>query len=110
MLIINNRHIPFGRYQALSFCGLIFCRSDKGRMDRATLNHEYIHLLQQRELLFVGFFVWYVAEWLWHLVRLHDRHRAYHAISFEREAYAHEHDLGYRYHRRRYAWAALLKE
>jgi hypothetical protein len=41
------------------------------------------------------FGVLYVLEWLWHLIRLRDTRAAYRAISFEREAYAHEGEADY---------------
>jgi hypothetical protein len=45
------------------------------------LNHERIHLRQQRELLIIPFFVWYLIEAAF---------KDYKKISFEREAYVNE--------------------
>lgn len=69
------------------------------------MNHERIHLRQQRELLVLPFYVWYVAEFLWHRFRGRNAYDAYHAISFEKEAYARETDLSYL--DRRPVWAFL---
>ena len=55
MKVIYNKYFPFGNFFATNIFGIIFCRSDKGRMSEVDQNHEYIHTLQQRELLFVGF-------------------------------------------------------
>ena len=56
-------------------------------------------------VLYIGFYLWYVMEWMYHLVRLHNFMKAYYALSFEREAYAMQDDLNYKYKRKRFAWA-----
>lgn len=68
------------------------------------INHEYIHTLQQREMLYIGFAVWYYIEWLYRSIQKRSFMKGYYAIYFEREAYAMEHDLDYRYHRRDFEW------
>ncbi len=67
------------------------------------VNHERIHTAQMRELGFIGFYIIYGLEWLWHLLREFSAYKAYRAISFEREAYGHGYDLTYLARRRRYA-------
>ncbi len=108
MRIIYNRHFPFGTFLAINLFGIIFCRSDNGRMTSISKNHEYIHTLQQREMLFIFFMLWYVTEWIYHLIRLRNSKAAYHAISFEREAYANQHNLSYPKHRRHFSWVRYL--
>ncbi len=63
--------------------------------NRALINHEKIHLRQQLEMLIVFFYLWYLLEFLFLLIKYKNHREAYENISFEREAYAHEHDLGY---------------
>lgn len=121
MRIIYNRHIPFGPFFATNIFGIIFCRSDKGRLSPVDQNHEYIHTLQQKEMLFFGFTVWYIVEWIGRYIRLiassliHKERlsranlgkmwmKAYHETYFEREAYAMERDLDYAKKRRPYEW------
>lgn len=58
-------------------------------------NHERIHLQQQLEMLILPFYLWYCIEFLLRLIQTGDRSRAYRNISFEREAYDHQHDLLY---------------
>ena len=70
------------------------------------MNHERIHSAQQREMLFVFFYLAYFFEWL---LRLPMRGNAYRNISFEREAYANQRNLDYLKHRRLYAWRHYLK-
>ena len=110
MKLIYNRYFPFGSFYAANIFGLIFCRSDKGRLDEVEKNHEYIHTLQQREMLFVGFLLWYGIEWLWRYAKCHNLMKAYHDLYFEREAYLMQGDLDYRHHRRHYAWWHLRKK
>ena len=48
-------------YYAICLFGFIFARRP---LTAVELNHERIHAVQQRELLYVPFLLWYVAEWL----------------------------------------------
>ena len=41
MKLIYNKYFPFGSFYAANIFGLIFCRSDKGRLDEVEKNHEY---------------------------------------------------------------------
>jgi hypothetical protein len=66
------------------------------------LNHERIHIEQQRELYIVGFYVLYVGYWLRGLLTGADD--AYRSIPFEREAYGKERDLGYLSFRKPHSW------
>ncbi len=95
MLIVPNNLIPFRGFAAINLFGILFVR--KGvRLSRRLLNHERIHSHQQLEMLVLPFYILYLAEWLVRFVISGFRgHRAYRAISFEREAYAHEADLDY---------------
>ena len=108
MKIIYNRFFPFGTFWAINIFGIIFCRVDKGRLPEVVKNHEYIHTLQQREMLFVGFYIFYVVEWLYRLIKTRNFMKAYYSISFEREAYAYQNDLNYKYKRKRFAWKKLI--
>ena len=108
MKIIYNKYIPFGSFLATNIFGIIFCRSDKGRLSEVDKNHEYIHTLQQREMLFLGFTLWYCIEWLWRYAKCRDGMKAYRDLYFEREAYTMESDLEYRHHRKHFAWWYLF--
>lgn len=107
-MVIYNRFIPFGRYAAINLCGLIFVKRGV-IVPRTMLNHEAIHTAQQLEMGILPFFLWYVCEWLFKLPRYRNPHKAYHAIGFEREAYANEHNPKYLQQRRHYAWLPLLR-
>jgi len=100
--VIETRLIPEGDIAAITLFGLVFTRHRK-YIDRYVLNHELIHCQQQLEWLYIPFFILYLAEWVWHYLRLHNMSRAYLSISFEREAYANGHNLNYLKHRRHFA-------
>ena len=91
--IIKIKKHPFGgNYLAINLFGFIFTLRD---LDPVELNHELIHSAQQRELLYLPFFIWYGIEWLVLYFKYHDWLKAYYHIRFEQEAYAHQHDLKY---------------
>ena len=63
-----------------------------------------IHAAQQRELLYIPFFLWYGIEWLLLFFKYRDWEQAYVHIRFEQEAYPHQGDLDYLNHRRHYRY------
>ncbi len=105
MIIIRNSLLPFGKFTAMNIFGIMLCRKN-AVITQETINHERIHTAQLIETGFIGFYVWYVIEWL---VKLPFRGNAYRKISFEREAYDHMDDLDYLSHRKHYAWCKLLR-
>lgn len=100
MKIIYNRFLPFRGFAAMNLFGIVFARRECRPLSAATLNHEAIHTAQMRELLYVGFYLCYLVEWL---VRLFGKGNAYRNISFECEAYRHQRDLDYHHNRKRWA-------
>jgi len=68
------------------------------------LNHELIHAAQQKELLYIPFFIWYGIEWLVLFLKYRSWMLAYYHIRFEKEAYAHQGDLHYLKHRKHYRY------
>lgn len=100
MKVIRNSIIPFGKWAgAINLFGVIFVKGNM-RVTPQVLNHERIHTFQQRELLFIPFYIIYLIEWLIRLVQTKGNiFEAYMKISFEREAYAHDSDLDYLKHR-----------
>ncbi len=106
MKIIHNPLIPPKRFTAINLFGVLFCRKGTS-LTTDIIQHERIHTRQMLELLVVGFYLWYLLEWL---VRIPMKSRAYTSISFEREAYAHMHDPNYLKHRKPYAWVGYLRK
>lgn len=100
--IIETRLMPDGRMAAITLFGLVFTR-DKRYLDRQLITHELIHCQQQLEWLYLPFFIVYLLEWLWYLLRYRDATKAYHQVSFEREAYKNDGDADYPRRRKHYA-------
>lgn len=74
----------------MNLCGVLLVRKEyKGRLSAATERHEAIHTAQMKEMLYIGFYVWYITEWLIRVLFTKDAFKlsAYMNISFEREAY-----------------------
>lgn len=69
------------------------------------LNHELIHAAQQKELLYIPFFIWYGIEWVMLFLKYRNWEKAYFHIRFEKEAYQHQSDLEYLKHRRHYRYS-----
>lgn len=106
MKIIYNNILPFPGFKAINLFGVLFVR--KGcTMNEADLNHEAIHTVQMKEMLYVFFYLWYSIEWI---VRLFRKGNAYRSISFEREAYSNQSWLVYTQVRRLFSWLDYLIE
>lgn len=105
MKIIRTSILPFKGFTAINLMGILFVHPGV-YLSSEMMNHERIHSAQQREMLFVFFFIVYVAEWL---VRLNMRGNAYRNISFEREAYANQRNLNYLKTRPLFAWRRYMK-
>jgi len=71
------------------------------------LNHETIHFQQAVETLFIGFYLIYLLNFAFNLVKYGDSKIAYYSILFEHEAYDNEADLEYLSKRKRYCWISL---
>ena len=104
MRIIYNNHFPFGDFQAINICGIIFAKRCYGDLPEYVQNHEYIHTMQMREMLYIFFYLCYLVEWLVKILIYRNPIIAYKNIGFEREAYENHYNPLYRHHRRHFAW------
>jgi hypothetical protein len=86
--------IPKG-YVGITMYPFVLLKTSALRNNEVLLNHENIHLRQQLELLIIPFYIIYVVEFFVRFVQYRNWQLAYKNISFEREAYKHENDLGY---------------
>ena len=98
-VILIKRHPGGKSYLAICLFGLVFAVRPLSEVE---YNHERIHAAQQKELLYLPFFLWYVVEWLVLLVKYRDSMKAYYHIRFEQEAYRHQSDDHYLQHRKHY--------
>jgi hypothetical protein len=71
-------------------------------------NEEAIHWYQQVEMWFIGFYLWYIIEWV--IKALTPPIGAYKALGFEREAKRHRFDYLYTLTRKHWAWTKYIKE
>ena len=107
MKIVKTKRFPFGTYTAINIFGILFTKLDK--VSDTTLNHEKIHTAQMKELLYLGFYLWYIVEYL--LLRVkNSQSEAYRKISFEQEAYENEKNLEYLKHRNGFAWLNYINK
>ena len=105
--IIKIKKHPFGgNYLAINLFGFIFTLRD---LDKVELNHELIHSAQQKELLYLPFFIWYGIEWFILYLKYKNWTKAYYHIRFEREAYHHEHHLDYLKRRKHFNYISLKR-
>jgi hypothetical protein len=105
-MIITLPHIIARKFSAVTIYPFIFVRHDKCKSDYVLINHEKIHIQQQKELLWIGFFILYLLEYFAKLLYYRNSFMAYKSISFEREAYVNENDLDYLLNRR---WFSSFK-
>ena len=106
-MIIKSKLMPKGI--CMNLFGTFWVR-DPSWVDRYVINHERVHTAQQRELLFIPFYIIYVLEWLVRCIQYRNTKEAYYNISFEREAYTHGKDLTYLKNRKPYSWVKFLKK
>ncbi len=92
------------RYKAITLFPFIFLASKNTLKDKEVLNHEEIHLRQQKELLVLFFYLWYLIDFGVKYYKHRNWKKAYHNIIFEREAYANGGDLNYLKNRKLFAF------
>jgi len=103
MILLCRYIIPKG-YSGITLYPFIFLKDKRQKSDVILLNHERIHIAQQKELLVLFFYFWYVIEFLIRLMIYKNKSIAYKNISFEKEAYANEKYLTYMQERPRWAF------
>lgn len=64
LVIVVFKHFFYRNCIGLSFWPFVIVKEDAFKKDGVLINHERIHLRQQRELLVFLFYVWYLTEWL----------------------------------------------
>ncbi|MDI1234956.1 MAG: hypothetical protein PSX81_11780 [bacterium] len=84
------------RVVAMALWPFIILKDQATKNNQVVINHEKIHHRQQLELLIIPYYLWYFLEyWAGMFNNGFKHHQAYMAISFEREAFAHQLDLNY---------------
>jgi hypothetical protein len=91
-MFVESRLVPKG-YKGITIWPYVLYR---GLLSKNFIIHEKIHLVQQKEMLVLPFFVLYFLNYLWNLLRYRFNHdRAYRNIIFEREAYENQDNAEY---------------
>ena len=90
----------------MNLFGIIFARNEYKPLARRIQNHEAIHTVQMKEMLYIFFYLWYLVEWLVKLFRY--GRNVYENISFEREAYTYQYDYSHLEKRKKYHWIKRL--
>lgn len=94
MLRVCKWLVPKG-YRAITLYPFVFLRDKEDKENAVLINHERIHLRQQRELLIVFFYLWYGIDFLIKYAKYRNWEKAYRNIIFEKEAYGNESNLEY---------------
>lgn len=97
--------IPFGKFKAITLWPFIFARKN-ANMSPSIITHEEIHGQQQKEMLILPFYLWYLGEWA--IKSIIKGKSAYDDISFEKEAYQNQKNENYPKERKHYAWFKLI--
>ena len=93
MIIYTDIFLPKSVNAMAIFPFILIKKKYKGtEILKVKINHEKIHIQQQKELLVIFFYIAYVMEWF---VRLFMKGNAYRNISFEKEAYSNDDNLEY---------------
>ena len=96
--------VPFLWYEGMALYPFIVLKSPALKNDLTFMQHEQIHLIQQKEMLLLPFYICYLLFYLYNLCRYRNHNRAYRQIPFEREAYCYESEPDYLARRKLWAW------
>ena len=100
MIIVKNKYFPFKGFKGAALYPFIFLRLKPDEIgSQITINHEKIHIEQQKELFVIGFYIVYFVFWLLY---------GYYLNPFEIEAYRHANFSGYLKARKRFNWTNYL--
>lgn len=91
-MILVTRLVP---YSAMALYPFILVKHDVLKNDAVLIHHEKIHHRQQLELLLIGFYVLYLANYIFNLLKYRSHSIAYKQIIFEREAFTMDKELDY---------------
>ena len=116
MKVIYNNIIPFGYAAYINICGIIFTKRKNLIMSAETKNHELIHTLQGKYLLWIFFYLIYVIEWILKIPISMFCNRgkygvlryAYRSVSFEQVAYYNEKNFDYLKTANPYEWIEYI--
>lgn len=97
-------------YSGMAVFPFIVIKHPDLKLNETLVRHERIHFAQQKELLFIGFFLLYLLHYIWNILRYRNHAQAYREIVFEREAYQNDNQPNYLQKRKWLAWLQYLKK
>lgn len=100
-MILVTRFVP---YSAMAVYPFILVKKEAMKQNAILIHHEKIHHRQQLELLIVPFYLLYLFNYLFNLLRYRNHYKAYREIIFEREAFQMDNDLDYLSRRKMFAF------
>lgn len=109
MIVLVAPFLMHKNIQGVAIFPFLFVRSKNVTKQPIVMNHEKIHFRQQLELGWIGFFIWYLLEFLVGYLIFRNWIKAYQNISFEREAYANEREPDYLKYRKVWSFWKYLK-
>lgn len=86
---------PFLSYSAMAIFPFILIKDAAYKNNPSLVFHERIHHRQQLELLIIPFYLLYLLNYLYNLLKYKNHDLAYRNIIFEREAYTMDKNYDY---------------
>lgn len=80
----------------------------RGEIKDWILRHEQIHHCQQKEMLIIAFYMWYLLEYCIRVAIYRNKDKAYRNICFEKESYSNQFDDNYLKKRRLFNFIKYL--
>jgi hypothetical protein len=105
MILINKYLIPDG-YNSVAIYPFIILKDEVLRYNQTLINHNKIHLAQQKELWVVGYFILYFLNWIFNIV--FEPCSTSEHIIFEQEANEYQNYLPYLENRRKFNWTQYV--
>ncbi len=102
------KYITFNFASAITLFPFILF-DKKIKLTRRLVQHEKIHVQQQLELLIIPFYILYLSEYFYNLIRYKSSRKAYFNISFEKECYQNETTKNYLLKRKPFNWIKYYK-
>ena len=116
MKVVVNSIIPFNGYKYINLFGYIFTKDKNYELTKKDENHESIHTLQMKWLLYILFYLLYYLEWMIKIPfaifcnrgKYNILKYAYRSISFEQVAYLHQTEYDYLENANHYEWIKYI--
>lgn len=107
-MFIKTKYLP-KRIKAINIFGYVFYKED---LTLRLYTHEYIHTLQMKELLYIGFYLLYIVNWIINLFRFIGKSdyigKCHDNIVFEKEAISNQYKKDFLNYRKKFNWVKYI--